>query len=168
MNLSEALNVFGLSGDLTEEIIKQTYRKLAKQYHPDRNPAGAHMMKMVNAAFDFIKANMNEINGYHHEEDSAYDYCEKVNEVLSKINILDGLIIEVIGNWIWISGNTIEHRVILKELGCMFAGKKKMWYYRPEEYKSSNRKNLSIDEIRDLHGTTGTRKTKSKKVLQAA
>ncbi|CNK26005.1 chaperone protein DnaJ [Yersinia aldovae] len=168
MNLSEALNVFGLSGDITVELIKITYRKLAKQYHPDRNPAGAHMMKMVNAAFDFIKANINEISGYHHEQENAYNYSKEVNEVLNKITELEGLIIEIIGNWIWISGNTIEHRLILKELNCMYAGKKKMWYYRPEEYKSSNRKNLSIDEIRDLHGTSGTRKTKDRKALQAA
>ncbi|HGV5226690.1 TPA: DnaJ domain-containing protein, partial [Escherichia coli] len=35
MNIQEALNVFGLSGDLTEKDIKAAYKKAALKYHPD-------------------------------------------------------------------------------------------------------------------------------------
>ncbi|ASB15553.1 DnaJ domain-containing protein [Klebsiella pneumoniae] len=64
MNIQEALNVFGLSGELTEKDIKAAYRKAALKYHPDRNPLGAELMKAVNAAFDVLMANIDKINQF--------------------------------------------------------------------------------------------------------
>ncbi|PAV05376.1 molecular chaperone DnaJ [Arsenophonus sp. ENCA] len=62
MNIQEALNIFNLSGELTEKNIKTTYKKLALKYHPDRNPLGNELMKAVNNAFDFLMANIDKIN----------------------------------------------------------------------------------------------------------
>ncbi|MCV1244541.1 J domain-containing protein, partial [Klebsiella pneumoniae] len=64
MNIQEALNIFGLSGQLTEKDIKNAFKKAALKYHPDRNPVGAEMMKAVNSAFDFLMANLDKINQY--------------------------------------------------------------------------------------------------------
>ncbi|MDT1190548.1 J domain-containing protein, partial [Escherichia coli] len=52
MNIQQALNIFGLSGELTEQDVKKAYKQAALKFHPDRNPVGAEMMKAVNAAFD--------------------------------------------------------------------------------------------------------------------
>ncbi|MBS2406045.1 DnaJ domain-containing protein, partial [Salmonella enterica subsp. enterica serovar 1,4,[5],12:i:-] len=64
MNIQEALNVFGLSGELTEKDIKAAYRKDALKYHKDRNQLGDEMMKEVNAAFDELMANIDKINQF--------------------------------------------------------------------------------------------------------
>ena len=80
MNIQEALNIFGLSGDLTEKDIKAAYRKAAYRkaalkYHPDRNPLGAELMKAVNAAFDFLMANIDKINQFQSTDENArYNY----------------------------------------------------------------------------------------------
>lgn len=125
MNIQEALNIFGLSGDLTEKDIKTAYKKAALKYHPDRNPLGAELMKAVNAAFDFLMANIDKINQFQSADENArYDYSEELEKVLNVLSGLSGVVYEVIGNWIWISGDTKEHKDTLKEMGCKWAAKK--------------------------------------------
>lgn len=36
-----------------------------------------------------------------------------------------GIVYEVIGNWVWISGEIKEYKDILKEMGCKWVFKKK-------------------------------------------
>ena len=43
--------VLDVSEDATAEEIKKTYRKLAFQYHPDKNPGSEELMKEINEAY---------------------------------------------------------------------------------------------------------------------
>ncbi|HFG7810641.1 TPA: J domain-containing protein [Salmonella enterica subsp. enterica serovar Java] len=159
MNIQQALNIFGLSGELTAQDVKKAYKQAALKFHPDRNPVGAEMMKAVNAAFDFLMENIDRLNTAQSANESAcYNFGEELENVLNALQGMTGVIFEVAGNWIWISGDTKTHKDAIKALGCKWASKKQMWFYRPEEYKASrNRKERSIDEIRAMYGTTGQR-----------
>jgi len=78
-------------------------------------------------------------------------------------------VFEIIGNWVWISGDTKTHKDTLKALKCRWASKKQQWFYRPEEHKSRRSfGEMSIDEIREKFGSFGKRKSSGRKNLQAA
>ncbi|EEB1245413.1 DnaJ domain-containing protein [Salmonella enterica] len=169
MNLQQALNVFGLSGELTEKDVKATFKKLALKFHPDRNPIGSEMMKAINAAYEMIMANIDNLNTYQQTgEATAYNYGEELEKVLNSLHGMLGVVFEVTGNWIWISGETKPHKDQIKEIGCKWSPKKLMWYYRPEEYKASrNRKSHTMDEIRAKYGTSGEKNALGAKRIKA-
>lgn len=163
MNFTEALNVFGATQEITQEELKKTYRRLALKNHPDKNPTtGSDMMKMINAAYEFLLKNFDSLAGASFESESFYNYGEEFENILNHLNSLSGLVFEVIGNWVWISGETKQHKDSLKALGCKWASKKKQWFYRPEEHRSFNRSELSIEEIRAKYGTAGRTAAKGK------
>lgn len=51
MNNKDYYKTLSIGEDTTAEEIKKTYRKLAFQYHPDRNPGNEEMMKEINEAY---------------------------------------------------------------------------------------------------------------------
>ncbi len=149
MKITDAASILGLNGDITPEQVKTAFRLTAKKYHPDINPAGAEMMKVVNAAFETLK----DYTGRVEAEQNESTYPEALNNALMAIIALSGIHIEICGVWVWVTGDTYTHKAILKENGFRFASKKKAWHFRPENWKSRSRGQTSLDEIRNKYGS---------------
>lgn len=149
MKTQDAANLLNLTGRITPELARAAWLAACKKYHPDVNPAGEQMMKLVNAAYDVLKDFAGETEG----QDRDPSYSEAINAALNAIIDLPGLEIEICGAWVWVSGETFPHKDTLKASGFRWASKKKMWHFRPEEWKSASRGKMSMDEIRGKFGS---------------
>lgn len=132
----------------TLEEAKKLYKKLAFENHPDRG-GDNEKMQQINNEYSFFVAKF--AKGTAEEINEEFSVAQKFVDVLNKLAGLEGIIVELAGDWLWISGNTYPYKDKLKEIGCRFAPKKKVWYYREEKDKTRNPKPYSMEEIRDIY-----------------
>ncbi len=152
MKINDALAILELTGHVDAAAVNKAWRAMAAKYHPDRNPAGENMMKLVNAARDALADYEGEAAAAPGGETQA-NYGEAINEALNAIFDLEGLEIEICGAWIWVGGDTRAHKDALKGAGFKWAPKKKKWNFRPAGWKSTSRGSWSMADIRAGHGT---------------
>lgn len=65
----------------------------------------------------------------------------------------EGLRLEIVGNWLWLSGKSFGVKEALKQLGFRYSPDKKSWYWRSEADRSSNEKPIPLDMIREKFGS---------------
>ena len=137
---------------LTE--LRKEYRRLAFIYHPDKG-GDTVLMQILNDRYErlsekFIKENVDFSEG---RKEYEMQVSEEIRDMLDRIMFLKGVDIEVIGGWIWITGNTFAVRTTLKSLGFIFSHPKTAWYWHKGEYRKKNGKIQSMDEMRDFWGS---------------
>lgn len=118
----------------TLEELRKQYKELLKAHHPD-NGGDVAIMQEINVEYDMLFKLLKD----KHESASSksdkkdyyskmkYDFAEdeKLRDILNKTIHFEDITIEIIGNWIWVGGNTYQYRKAFKELGFKFAGQKK-------------------------------------------
>lgn len=144
----------------TKQEVKQTFRKLAKEFHPDTNTEDTNeIMKEIIAEYESIIKNIPSVPSDNSAQDnmsetefSAYVTAE-MKEVIDNISHLP-ITIEIIGSWIWVSGeNTYAYKSYLTAYNFTWCAKKKMYSWHIGQYRKFG-KTKDIDDIRATYGTT--------------
>ena len=164
----------------TLEELRKQYKVLLKMHHPD-NGGNVSEMQEINAEYDRLfkilkdqhesksdKTTDSTANKQTSYNANMYDWenDRSLREVLQKIINLDGIEIEIVGAWIWVSGNTYSYKKELKEIGFKWASQKKQWYFHTDAYRKKSHKSLSMDDIRNYYGSTKVQ-TDSRVLLEA-
>ena len=128
----------------TLEELRKQYKKLLKKYHPDNPKGSTEATQEVNAEYDTLFKTLKD--RHEHKADynnMKYDFSEdeKLREVLQYIVTMENINIEIVGCWIWVDGNTYEHKDNLKALGFKWAREKKKWYFHTESFRKRSHKN---------------------------
>ncbi|MCT7471529.1 hypothetical protein N5T90_11665 [Aliarcobacter cryaerophilus] len=133
---------------------KKIYKTLAKKLHPD-----------IGGSEEEFKL-LNEIYNHLIEHKIYFSNSSKIDIELEKIISLilhfENINIELIGSWVWVSGDTKEIKEKLKEIGFKWASKKKMWYYGEMKAKNPNPK--SMEEIKAKYGSETLKSNEKKKI----
>ena len=150
----------------TAEELKKAYHKAAARLHPDNGGSEEEFKKMqaeYMKAFDRLKNIHTNAAGETYEKETsenAADYMEIINKVIH----LEGVNIEIIGSWIWLSGNTMEYKEEIKAAGFWWSKNKKAWYYNGDDKKSRRRGRYSMDQLREKWGTEEVKKTRQERI----
>ena len=160
----------------TLEELRAQYTERLKKYHPDNPNGSTEATQAINVEYSHlfkVLKNKHESTADSVDKSSynnmKYDFAEdeQLRKALQAIIYLSDIVIEVCGSWIWISGNTYQHRTELKEHGFKYAPKKKQWYWHTETFRKKGRKPLSMDDIRNYYGSTEVQADEVKRLKQA-
>jgi len=141
----------------TAEELKSMYRKLAFEYHPDLG-GDVRIMQAINIEYERLFSQLKDIHtnkegeyytAYTQTTETANEFIDIINRLIK----LNGLIVELIGSFIWVTGNTRTHKETLKEMTFQWSNTKQAWYLKPDWYRRRSRKHYDLDEIRDMYGS---------------
>lgn len=143
----------------TLDELKKEYRRLAMLHHPDHG-GSTEEMQAINAEYDALHEQM---KAQHNAKAAADDTgrtqattetAEEFRAIIDLLLRLDGLEVELCGSWLWIGGNTRQHKDKLKEAGCRWSSNKKLWYWHhAEEGHKWHRGSKTINQIRAKYGS---------------
>ncbi|MBP9742896.1 MAG: J domain-containing protein, partial [Burkholderiales bacterium] len=119
--LENAIVIFGLeNGQYSLSDVKQVYRKLASVNHPDKG-GSTETMQLINTAFSelckYFELNATLDINQETETSHSFDFS-----FVDTLKTLHGVVIEVCGYWVWLSGNTYPHKETISNLGFKFSG----------------------------------------------
>ena len=177
--MKEVMRMAYFNNITTLEELRRQYRDLLKKYHPDNKDGSTQATQEINAEYDRLfkvlkdrheKSTDNKGNNTKTDfNNMKYDFSEDelLRDMLQKVIHLSDITIEIIGNRIWISGNTYQYKKELKDLGFKFAGQKKSWYWHSEAFRKRSHKKLSMEDIRNYYGSTEVETDGTKRLKQA-
>lgn len=122
------MNITYFKGVSTIEELKKMYKKLAKQYHPDLNldKDTTKAMVDINNEYEFLfgrLASDKDTKAGHSVDDN---FRSIIDELLKEK--FTGITIEIVGSWIWVSGDTYNVKDDIKALGFKWSKNNKKWY----------------------------------------
>lgn len=138
--------------------LRKAYRAAAFAAHPDHG-GSTEAMQEVNAAyekrFEILKAEQNRKADADPTGKTrrVEEMPEEFRAVIEKLLSIKDIIIELCGSWVWVSGETREHKDELKAAGCFWAKKKGMWYWRCAKDAHHGKSHASMADIRRKYGS---------------
>ncbi|WP_158210312.1 J domain-containing protein [Myroides phaeus] len=134
MNKKESYTILGLDENASIDEIKTAYRKLAKQYHPDKTGGDeflSNMFKKINTAYNTLLSSSSTSSGFYQQNTNSYSSAQS--------NYKRVVFNPEIEKWIK------NHHKIAEQINSY---KSKLSYINKTEPK----KNLSISNIAKLIG----------------
>lgn len=139
----------------TLEELKKAYHRLCLKLHPDVGGSDEEM-KILNAEYEQLFERVKNIHvnkdGETYEKETQ-ETPQEFQSLIAELLKLDGIEIEIIGCFVWVSGNTKPHKEQLKALGFRWHSKKKCWYKSPDNYHRWGGGEYSMDDIRMMYTT---------------
>lgn len=140
------------------EDVKEIYRKYCLILHPDRGGEMfefIEMRKQYEIAFKKYKTTHRTVdNETKQEKFYEKDYNETPEEyadVIDKLIYYRDIKIELLGRWLWITGNTKPIKDLLKQLDFKWSFKKQAWF-RVYGFSHFTNSKMSYSDLKNYWG----------------
>ena len=150
--------------------LKLQYKKLAFKNHPDRG-GDTETMQEINSEYEqLLNRFINEASKDQYQDSSESgrgfwssrsehsEVEKKVKQAIDAIINFSGIEIEIIGVWVWVSGDTKPYKEELKKAGFVWNRVQSKWVFIGK--KSNGRGKMTLDQMREKHGSQTVQKTK--------
>lgn len=126
-----------------EELRKQ-YKTLLKKYHPDCG-GSEEITKEIIAEYErlfaelekgdkYDRTNADETKAHNTKYNTTVD--AELRAAVERIIRFEGLKIEIVGYWVYVTGNTYSYKDVFPTLKYWYAPGKKCWYWGgSDDYK---------------------------------
>lgn len=154
------------TGCKTAEDVKSLYRELAKKLHPDCGGNAEEFKAMMNEyrdAFNRLKGvHVNQAGETYEKEttETPEEFADIINEVIH----FDGVNVEIIGSWVWLTGATMIYKDEIKAAGFWWSKTKKAWYWNGSDKKTTRRGRYSMDGLRNHWGSQAVKEEEQRKL----
>ena len=150
----------------TIEELKKVYKELAKKHHPDLGGSKEEFQELNNE-YDLLFKSLKNKKANKKANTKDNKDGDKFKDIINELIKYNELTIEIIGSWLWISGNTYPLRNIIKSLGLLWSKGRKKWYYTADTIGANTHyKKKTYDQLKNDYGYTkiksGSTKDKDK------
>lgn len=134
--------------------LRTEYKKLVKELHPDNLKTGSEkafkeMVAEYEKMFEILKNAATE----DQSKDFDLNIDKAIREMIEKIVNMN-ITIEIVGTWIWCTGNTYQYKDDLKTLGFRWCPSKKAWSWHTGEFIRFSKRKNSYQDIKNKYGYT--------------
>jgi len=131
--------------------LKKLYKELARKYHPDFG-GNVETMQAINAEYDTMISWFAKHGNKTEKEKASAEVPERFRKIIEALLKMPYIQVEIIGGWIWLSGNTGLYLRKLKAMGFTWSTKQKRYYLSDGVGGKASR--YSMERIREIYGST--------------
>lgn len=149
----------------TAEELKKAFHEWVKKLHPD-NGGDIEAFKAMKAEYERLAATKiwnthKTMTGKTYEKENT-QAPEEFADMIEKLFRFENITIEILGSWIWVTGDTRSYKEQLKELGFLFSSKKAAWYYNGDTKKRRSFSKFTYSDLQKHWGVSYSETTGEK------
>lgn len=164
VNIKVVSGFFDTSIITTLDQLKKEYLKLAKKYHPDAGGTTVQFQDLQNEYEKLLKKLVNGSNLNEEQKKNEFELDEAIRKVIDSLVNIQNINIELIGQWLWISGDTYPVKEVFKSLKMFPVKKNDTFYWVYKGAESSGRGKMDMEQIKAKYGVTNLKAPQTKRI----
>ena len=162
----------------TQKEAKTLYHKLCRKYHPDLTMTDTTaIMQEINNEFSEVFDRLpkgdgraataeqsNSTENTDRSNSTTKQTAERFMKIIQRLVKCEGLEIEIVGSWIWVSGAVYKYLRCIKGMGFVYSTKHKKYYLADDEGAGRRGSRYTFEQICDKYGVEHIESDKTAKL----